>query len=174
MLVTNEIQQTIGATNLETDILNFLANTLTGNDPQWSSDVGDGSGAWGVSERWYGVVTPRDSVLAQAGQALIVLRFTMGNLGSIDEWPGPVCFYSAVLKLWWFPGEIGKIRDYKALHGVYPRASDLGWDDMAAKRWFVVSGSGGVADVVKNNWPWIVAGLAVAALVLWLLVKGKK
>lgn len=171
-MITKTIQATIGATNLERDLLNFLADTLTNNNPAWSSEQGDGSGAWAVSQRWYGVVTPRTNVLAQAGQGLRVLREKTLALGDADEWPGLACYYTAVLRLWWEPGLIALVNEYRDIHGKYPTSDELGWDSTAAKSWIGITKS--VVLAVKENWILVLVCLVGIGFAIWLLTKGKK
>ena len=171
MLITSDIQKTIGASNQEADMLGFIAHVLTNSNPGWISDVGDGSGAWGVSQKWHGVVTPRDSVPLQAAQALGVLRGLTANMGAIDDWPGPVCYYAALLRLWWHPGDMAIITQYRHVQGQYPTASQLGWPDSTAKSWIGITSR--AAQAVKTYWPWVLAGLAGLGLSIYLLSRRK-
>jgi hypothetical protein len=168
-MINKVLQSTIGSSALETDLLNFLADTLTKNNSEWSSTDGDGSGAWGVSQRWYGVLTPRESVPLQAAQALNVLRERTANLGNIDAWPGLVCYYSAVLHLWWYPSDSILLQDYLADRGSYPSVESLGWSTQEAKNWIGVGDS--LLAAAKENWIWLAGGFALLCIGLWLLVK---
>jgi len=170
MIVTKEIKATIGATTLEADLLNFLADTLTKNNPSWLSSVGDGSGAWGVSQKWYGVLTPRDSVQLQAAQALEILREMIPKISPLDDWPGKICYYSAVLKLWWYPAEIAKILEWKDTHDdQYPSMDNMHWSKSEAVAWFGVYGQ--LIESVKENWIWWAIGTVGLAIGIYLLAR---
>lgn len=170
-LIDSTLRKTIGANASETDLLNFIAQSVSGSYPAWMSDVGDGSGAWGVSQRWYGVVTPRDSVPLQAAQALAVLRERSAQVGSVDDWPGVVCYYTAILALWWNPGLVGDIQSYKDTHGKNPTAEALHLDDAKARAWVGVTGR--LADVAARHWIWVVLGAAGFGLGLWFVARSK-
>lgn len=170
-LIDSTLRKTIGANASETDLLNFIAESISHSNPTYASDIGDGSGAWGVSQRWYGVVTPRDSVPAQAAQALGVLRERSARVGSVDDWPGAVCYYTAMLALWWEPGLVDSILSYKDTHGDYPTADAMQWDDSKARAWIGVTSR--LAEVASKHWIWLLVGVAGLGVAIWLIARHK-
>lgn len=169
MIINETIQVAIGASNFEADILNFLADTLTKNNQNWTSSQGDGSGAWGVSQKWYGIVTPADSIPMQSAQALNILREISPKLGPPESWPGLVCYYSAILRLWWFPSDLILINDWRDQKGVYPKMSDLHWSSSEASAWLGFTGS--VIKSIKANWILWSLGLVGLAVGIYLVTR---
>jgi len=170
--IPKDTLQQVGASPFEADLLQFLSHVLTHSDPSWFSSDGDGSGAWAVSQKWFGIITPRENLTLQAAEALRVLRERTSSLGEPDDWPCLPSYYTAVLVSWWDPEQSKRAYDFFKSRKAWPIAGMMGWDDSKARDWLSLASKA----TRLPWWGWLLWGLGLVASVatLWLAFRTDK